>query len=127
MAATAAQPAASAGSTASVDASLVAAPAPTPAPVQTAAATLGRRQRRRRERITIVVTKNVTGKSSSFDVALNPAGLGHVNVKIEINSAGQVSASLSFSNAQTAADARSHAGDLQQALERPDLTCRRAG
>jgi flagellar hook-length control protein FliK len=63
------------------------------------------------------VIRKVDGKSTSFDIALNPAGLGQVNVKVQIDASGQISASLSFNNPHAAAEAQSRAGDLQQALQ----------
>ncbi len=61
--------------------------------------------------------RKVDGKSTSFDIALNPEGLGQVNVRVQIDGAGQISASLSFNNPHAAAEAQSRAGDLQQALQ----------
>jgi hypothetical protein len=46
---------------------------------------------------------------------------------VHIDAAGQVSASLSFTNAQSAADARSHAADLQQALEQAGFNVPQGG
>ena len=73
------------------------------------------------------VIKSVDGKSTRFDIALDPAGLGQVNVKVEINDAGQVSASLSFDNAHAAAEARVHVGELQRALEQAGFNLSQAG
>ena len=71
--------------------------------------------------------KRVEGKSTSFDVSLDPAGLGRVNVKVQISASGQVSASLSFDSAATAAEARSRAGDLQLALEQAGFNLAQGG
>ncbi len=73
------------------------------------------------------VIKSVDGKSTRFDLTLEPAGLGQVNVKVEINTAGQVSASLSFDNPHAAAEARAHAGDLRQALEQAGFNLSQGG
>jgi flagellar hook-length control protein FliK len=73
------------------------------------------------------VIKSVDGKSTRFDIALDPAGLGQVNVKVEINDAGLVSASLSFDNAHAAAEARAHVGELQRALEQAGFNLSQAG
>jgi flagellar hook-length control protein FliK len=73
------------------------------------------------------VIKSVEGKSTRFDIALNPAGLGQVNVKVEINAAGQVSASLSFDNPHAAAEARAHVGELQRALEQAGFNLSQGG
>jgi len=71
--------------------------------------------------------KRVAGKSTQFDVALDPAGFGRVNVKVQISASGQVSASLSFDNPAAAAEARSRAGDLQQALEQAGFNLAQGG
>ena len=73
------------------------------------------------------IAAKTTAKSTRFDVSLDPAGLGRVDVQVHIDSAGQVSASLSFTNAQSAADARSHAADLQRALEQAGFNVSQGG
>jgi hypothetical protein len=73
------------------------------------------------------VAKSVDGKSTRFDITLDPAGLGHVNVKVEIGAQGQVTAQLSFDNAHTAAEAKSQAGQLQQALEQAGFNIAQGG
>jgi hypothetical protein len=64
------------------------------------------------------IAHKLEGKTTRFDVQLDPLGLGKVDVSIEINADGRLSASLSFDSAQTAADLRSRAGELRQALEK---------
>ncbi|HEY5006678.1 MAG TPA: flagellar hook-length control protein FliK, partial [Caulobacteraceae bacterium] len=73
------------------------------------------------------VAKSVDGKSTRFDISLDPAGLGHVNVKVEIGAQGQITAQLSFDNAHTAAEAKSQAGQLQQALEQAGFNIAQGG
>jgi flagellar hook-length control protein FliK len=73
------------------------------------------------------VAKSVDGKSTRFDITLDPAGLGQVNVKVEIGAQGQVTAQLSFDNAHTAAEAKSQAGQLQQALEQAGFNIAQGG
>lgn len=63
------------------------------------------------------IVKKLDGRSTRFDVALDPIGLGHVDVRVEINSRGHVSAAMSFENPQAAAELRSRASELQKALE----------
>jgi Meckel syndrome type 1 protein len=62
------------------------------------------------------IVKKLGEKSTQFDVQLDPAGLGRVNVRIEIGDGGQMSAALSFDNPQAAADLKSRAAELQRAL-----------
>jgi flagellar hook-length control protein FliK len=73
------------------------------------------------------VIRKVDGKSTSFDIALNPAGLGQVNVKVAIDASGQVTASLSFANPHAAAEAQGRAGDLQHALEQAGFNLSQGG
>ncbi len=57
------------------------------------------------------------GRSTRFDVQLDPAGLGKVDVRVEIGGDGKMSASMAFDNPQAAAELKSRAGELQRALE----------
>ncbi len=63
------------------------------------------------------IVKKLEGKSSRFDIALDPIGLGKVDVKVEINAQGQMSAALNFDTASAAAELRGRAGELRAALE----------
>ncbi|MDO8377835.1 flagellar hook-length control protein FliK, partial [Phenylobacterium sp.] len=63
------------------------------------------------------IVKKLEGRSTQFDVALNPEGLGQVDVRIEIGAQGKLTASMSFENAHAAAELRGRAGELQKALE----------
>ncbi len=70
------------------------------------------------------IVRKLEGRSTRFDVQLDPLGLGKVDVSIEINADGRLSAALSFDSAQAAADLRGRASELRQALEKAgfDLT-----
>jgi flagellar hook-length control protein FliK len=63
------------------------------------------------------IVKKLDGRSTRFDVALDPIGLGHVNVRVEIGAEGRMSAQLAFDNPQAAAELRARANDLHKALE----------
>jgi flagellar hook-length control protein FliK len=63
------------------------------------------------------IIKKLENRSTRFDLELNPAGLGKVDVRLEIGAAGQMSAAMTFDNPQTAAELKSRANDLQRALE----------
>ena len=56
-------------------------------------------------------------RQGRFDFALEPQGLGRVDVSLKIDAAGQLSALLAFDNPATAAEAKNRAGDLQTALQ----------
>jgi len=73
------------------------------------------------------IVAKAQGPSSRFDISLDPAGLGHVNVSIEINSAGQVTAAMTFDNAHAAAEAKNGAGALQHALEQAGFNVAQGG
>jgi flagellar hook-length control protein FliK len=58
----------------------------------------------------------VVGKTSRFDVVLQPEGLGRVDVRIEIAKDGKLTAALNFDNPAAAAELRGKSGELRQAL-----------
>ncbi|HEX7759570.1 MAG TPA: flagellar hook-length control protein FliK, partial [Caulobacteraceae bacterium] len=62
------------------------------------------------------IARRSGGKSAQFDISLDPAGLGKVNVKVRIDTSGQLTAQIAFDNPAAAAEAKARAGDLQQAL-----------
>jgi flagellar hook-length control protein FliK len=63
------------------------------------------------------ILKKLDGRSTRFNVELDPAGLGRVDVRVEINAHGRISTSMAFDNPQAAADVKARSADLQQALE----------
>ncbi|WP_309604861.1 flagellar hook-length control protein FliK [Phenylobacterium sp.] len=63
------------------------------------------------------IARKLEGRSSRFDVQLDPAGLGKVDVRIEIGASGRMTAAMSFDTPQAAAELRARAGELQRALE----------
>lgn len=63
------------------------------------------------------IIKKLDGKSTRFDVELDPAGLGKVDVRVEIGAHGRLVASMVFENPQAAQDLKARAGELQRALE----------
>lgn len=73
------------------------------------------------------IVSNTEGKSTRFDVQLDPAGLGKVDVKIEINRAGEMSAVMTFDNPQSASELRSRAGELRNALEQSGFDLSKGG
>jgi hypothetical protein len=63
------------------------------------------------------MVRKLNGRSTRFDVELEPAGLGRVDVRVQIDAAGKMSAALNFDNQQAAAELKSRAGELQRAME----------
>jgi hypothetical protein len=64
------------------------------------------------------IVSRTDGRSSRFDVQLDPAGLGQVTVSVEIDSRGRLSAALSFDRPDSAAALKQQSGVLQAALEK---------
>lgn len=64
------------------------------------------------------IIRKLDGQSTRFDVQLDPHGMGKVDVAIEINRDGKLTAAMSFDSAQSAADLRGRAGELRLALEK---------
>jgi Meckel syndrome type 1 protein len=62
------------------------------------------------------IAQKAGGQTTRFDVQLDPQGLGRVNVSVEIDAKGSMSAALSFEKPEAASLLRAHAGDLQQSL-----------
>src|SRR6185312_4951227 len=62
------------------------------------------------------IVKKLGARTTQFDLQLDPAGLGRVNVRVEINADGRISAAMSFDNPQAASELRSRSNELQRAL-----------
>jgi flagellar hook-length control protein FliK len=62
------------------------------------------------------IVRKLGTRTTQFDVQLTPAGLGKVDVRVEIGSDGLISAAMSFDNPQAAAELKSRAAELQRAL-----------
>ena len=62
------------------------------------------------------IIKKLDGRSTRFDMALTPEGLGRVDVSLEIEADGQVTARLAFDNPAAAADLRARADELRRQL-----------
>lgn len=63
------------------------------------------------------ILKKLDGRSTRFDVELDPAGLGRVDVRLEIGAHGRMTAAMAFDNPQAAQELRSRSGELTRALE----------
>ncbi|MFZ5668919.1 MAG: flagellar hook-length control protein FliK [Pseudomonadota bacterium] len=68
-------------------------------------------------RLAADIVRKLGGQNSRFELQLDPAGLGKVDVSIEIDRDGRLSAALTFESSHAAADLRGRAADLRQALE----------
>lgn len=100
-------------------------PAAEPAPaVQSAAATQGaeapaevRGSPETVAKLASDIVRKLDGKTTKFDLQLDPLGLGKVDVSVEINADGRLSAVLSFDSAQAANELRGRSAELRQALQ----------
>jgi Meckel syndrome type 1 protein len=63
------------------------------------------------------IVKKLDARSTQFDVQLDPAGLGKVDVRVQIGADGKMSAAMSFDTPQAAAELRSRASELHQAMQ----------
>jgi flagellar hook-length control protein FliK len=63
------------------------------------------------------IVQKLSAKVTRFDLEMFPAGLGKVDVKVEISPSGQLTAALSFDNPQAAAELKSRADELRTALQ----------
>ena len=67
-------------------------------------------------RLAVQIAPTAQGPASQFSLTLHPAELGGVQVKVQVDRNGSVSAMLTFDNPQAAADLGARAGDLKAAL-----------
>lgn len=63
------------------------------------------------------IAKKLEGRSTRFDVQLDPAGLGRVDVRMEIGASGRMTAAMTFDTPQAASELRARAAELQRHLE----------
>ena len=68
-------------------------------------------------RLAAGIVQNLKSKASRFQLALDPAGLGRVDISVRIGADGALSATLNFNSAQAADALKAHAGELRAALE----------
>jgi len=63
------------------------------------------------------IVKKLDGRATQFDIQLDPAGLGKVDVRVAIGADGRMSAAMSFDTPQAAAELKSRSAELQLAME----------
>lgn len=73
------------------------------------------------------VSRRLEGKSTRFQMALAPDDLGRVDVSLDIDADGQLTARLAFDNPAAAADLRGRVDDLRRQLEDAGFTVSRDG
>ncbi|HYD27656.1 flagellar hook-length control protein FliK [Brevundimonas sp.] len=63
------------------------------------------------------ILRKLEGRSTRFEIALKPAELGRVDVKLDIDAEGRLAARLAFDNPAAATDLRGRADELRRQLE----------
>ena len=63
------------------------------------------------------ILRKLEGRSTRFEIALRPAELGRVDVKLDIDSEGRLAARLAFDNPAAATDLRGRVDELRRQLE----------
>lgn len=64
-----------------------------------------------------VISRKLEGRVTRFSMELNPAEMGRVDVRLNIDKDGRVAAQMSFDNPAAAADMRGKADELRRQLE----------
>ncbi len=63
------------------------------------------------------VARKLEGRSTHFDIQLTPEGLGKVDVRVDIDAQGRLTAAMAFDTPQAASEMRGRSGELVRALE----------
>ena len=63
------------------------------------------------------IQRRLEGRSTRFEIALRPAELGRVDVKLDIDAEGRLAARLAFDNPVAATDLRGRVDELRRQLE----------
>ncbi len=89
-----------------------------PAPVREhSLSTLSRASIDATAQIAAQIQRRLEGRSTRFEIALRPAELGRVDVKLDIDAEGRLAARLAFDSPAAAADLRGRVDDLRRQLE----------
>ena len=78
-------------------------------------------------RLAAGIVANVKAKATHFDLSLDPAGLGRVDISVHIGADGALNASLNFNSPQAAEALKAHAGELREALQQAGFTLTDSG
>ena len=68
------------------------------------------------------IAHKLSGRSTRFEMGLTPEGLGRVDVSLEIDTDGQLTARLAFDNPLAATELRGRADELRRQLENAGFT-----
>ncbi|MDZ4320567.1 MAG: flagellar hook-length control protein FliK, partial [Phenylobacterium sp.] len=67
--------------------------------------------------LAVQVSRRLEGRSTHFDIQLTPEGLGRVDVRVDIDAQGKLTAAMAFDNPHAANEMRGRSGELMRALE----------
>ncbi|CAN5437724.1 hypothetical protein BH09PSE1_BH09PSE1_24160 [soil metagenome] len=73
------------------------------------------------------ITRELKGRSTRFEMGLTPDGLGRVDVSLDIDSGGKLTARLAFDNPLAATELRGKADELRRELTDAGFTIARDG
>lgn len=68
------------------------------------------------------IVRKLEGRSTRFEMALTPEGLGQVDVSLDIDADGQLAARLAFDNPLAAAELRGRVDELRRQLQEAGFT-----
>ena len=68
------------------------------------------------------ITRKLEGRSTRFEMGLTPEGLGRVNISLDIDSGGKLTARLAFDNPLAATEMRGKADELRRELQDAGFT-----
>ena len=110
-----------------VSAPLVTAAQPTEAPpaetaVSLALSTLSRATIETTAQIAAQIVRKLEGRSTRFEMALTPEGLGQVDVSLDIDADGKLIARMAFDNPLAATELRGRADELRRQLQDAGFT-----
>lgn len=93
-----------------------AAPAPPPIIIPTNLSHLSQATLETTVQIAAQISRKLEGRSTRFEMGLTPEGLGRVDVSLDIDSGGQLTARLAFDNPLAATELRGKADELRREL-----------
>jgi flagellar hook-length control protein FliK len=96
--------------------------APAPAAASPVLSTLSQGAIHATAQIAAQIVKKLEGRSTRFEMALTPDDLGRVDVSLDIDADGQLSARLAFDNPLAAADLRGRVDELRRQLTEAGFT-----
>ena len=95
---------------------------PVETPVSLALSTLSRATIETTAQIAAQIVRKLEGRSTRFEMALTPEGLGNVDVSLDIDADGKLIARMAFDNPLAATELRGRADELRRQLQDAGFT-----